>query len=169
LCSPRFARRYLPFDLNRAASESILPHLLELGLDPSLPTLFVFEAVLFYVDNSATRPLLKDLLSSFSSNPNAMLCMTDSLKPYVDTSFAADVKSWLRPEGWKLVQHSARWGGAVHFLLAAADPAGGGGSALLEHCRKERGEVVESYAPVTPPRDAKKRATAEGASFDDAW
>ena len=57
-----------------------------------------------------------------SENPRAetMLCFTDSLKPFVDVPFSNEAMQFFEQNGMKLLQHRSRWGGAVHFALAAS-------------------------------------------------
>ena len=49
------------------------------------------------------------------------MCSTfskDSLKPFVDVPFTNEARHFFYNQGLDLVQHRARWGGAVHFALA---------------------------------------------------
>ena len=76
----------------------------------------MFEAVLFYVDAAAVTNIMNEL-SAFSADPlkpasaETMLCLTDSLKPFVDVPFTSETTKWFDGIDLDLLQHRARWGG----------------------------------------------------------
>jgi O-methyltransferase involved in polyketide biosynthesis len=75
---------FVPFDLNECGGskpESLIEVLKQRGgLREDIPTLFVFEAVLFYVEEDAIRNIMDDLVSFMGSwqerGAEALLCMT---------------------------------------------------------------------------------------------
>ena len=75
---------FVPFDLNQCGGsnpESLITVLKERGgLREDIPTLFVFEAVLFYVEEDAIRNIMGDLTTFMNSwrerGAEALLCMT---------------------------------------------------------------------------------------------
>ena len=187
----------IPFDLNSCNpgpdNVKLIEMLQENGLDTSLPTMFVFEAVLFYVDAPAVTNIMNEL-SSFSSDPtrpnsaDTLLCLTDSLKPFVDVPFTSETTKWFDSGmNLDLLQHRSRWGGAVHFALASSrpfteiekdkekekekksSPAKRGKrvitGALGKHVAERVGALVNSYTPT----QANNPKLIENPSFDGAW
>ena len=145
----------VPFNLNDCGGEapkSLIGALRDAGLKEGVPTMFVWEAVLFYVDEDAVRNIMGELFDFAGPKGNAgaetMLCFTgefvavcdniggfiepfshlqfmvrattDSLKPFVDVPFTSETNTWFSSRGVDLLQHRSRWGGAVHFALAAS-------------------------------------------------
>lgn len=167
---------YVPFDLNdclraaadggdggdaaRSASSALLSALRAAGLRDA-PTIFVFEAVLFYVEEDAVRDLTADLAafvgaqSGDSAVAGSAICYTDSLKPHVPRSFTHEAKAWFESDGLELLAHSACWGGAVHFAVATS---GGAAASLAEAAD---GETAVA-APATSLADEMIAAEAYG-------
>ena len=72
---------------------SLISDLESLGLDPTLPTLFIWEAVLFYVNESPKRRIFTELYTFNKSperNENSAVVFTDSLKPFLDVPFTSE-------------------------------------------------------------------------------
>ena len=46
---------------------------------------------------------------------DAAVVFTDSLKPFVDVPFTSETDKFFKSIEADLIQHRARWGGAVHF------------------------------------------------------
>ena len=84
------------FDLNGYLDgASVLDALKSAGLRADAPTLFVWEAVLFYVDPDAVTALTADIAAFGAANPaGAAVCYTDSLKPHVPRSFTHEARAW---------------------------------------------------------------------------
>lgn len=122
-------------------------------LDDDVPTLFIVEAVLFYVDDRPTRRFFDEI----TSLSNAALVLTDSLKPVLTSPFTHDARRRFSEKGWDLLDHEARWGGAVHFAVAAAPGA-------WPSFDKVESEV--SFFPVASAGAAKKWKQP---SFENAW
>jgi len=114
------------FDLNTIATQqkSLIDDLVQhkdLSLDPSVPTMVICEAVLFYLMPEAAQGLIKELFAL----PNAQrYCFTDNLSklgvtpgPPVPTP-KEKCQGWLEREGKTLVDHEAIWGAAIHFVAA---------------------------------------------------
>jgi len=154
----------VPLDLNSCGDEDgvgLLDTLQKVGgLNKDLPTLFVWEAVLFYVNEDAVRNIMTELTDFTSSRTNSMLCFTDSLKPFVDVPFSNEVSSFFRSKKLELLQHRSRWGGAVHFCLIGTKK-----SPLAQHISSRVGGIVNSYTPTQSnnPKMLKKP------SFDNVW
>jgi O-methyltransferase involved in polyketide biosynthesis len=85
----RDGTNFVPFDLNECGggngndddAKSLIQVLQDRGgLRREIPTLFVFEAVLFYVEEDAIRNIMSDLTSFMNSweerGAEALLCMT---------------------------------------------------------------------------------------------
>jgi len=196
---------YVPFDLNdclraaadggdggdaaRSASSALLSALRAAGLRDA-PTIFVFEAVLFYVEEDAVRDLTADLAafvgaqSGDSAVAGSTICYTDSLKPHVPRSFTHEAKAWFESDGLELLAHSACWGGAVHFAVATS---GGAAASLAEAADGETAvaapaasladEMIaaEAYGgerPVssyTPTSTRGNDALLAKLTYDDTW
>lgn len=102
----------------------------------------------------------------------------DSLKPFVDVPFTNEARKFFEAQDLDLVQHRSRWGGAVHFALAATkqedveskkksnkkakfNPLGRIGS----HIKGRVGNLVNSYTPT----QANNAAILEEPSFENTW
>ena len=155
-----------------------MSRLQQAGLDPSLPTFLCFEAVLFYVNEGAINNIMGSIFKYAESKKNGelMLCMTDSLKPAVDVPFTNEARTYFDSKGMDLVEHRARWGGAVHFCLACSrrdrvdsteqrnDEKVEGG-VLGNHVRKRVPQLVSSYTPT----QSNNPDLIKNPSFDNVW
>ena len=86
------------------------------AFDEELPTLFIFEAVLFYLSPPAINNLLSSVLKSGMGKSEFVL--TDSLRPNINpgpSSSRENVASYFSGFGKELVEHEMIWGGAVHL------------------------------------------------------
>lgn len=99
------------FDLNDCGGDSpkgLLDVLRGAGLKEGVPTLFVWEAVLFYVNEDAIRNIMRDLFDFCSPEGNqgveSMLCMTDSLKPFVSVPFTNEARIFFDENNMDLVE-----------------------------------------------------------------
>ncbi|GMH87648.1 hypothetical protein TL16_g10921 [Triparma laevis f. inornata] len=141
--------RFLGKDLNEYKEGSLVEDLKGLGLDPELPTLFIWEAVLFYVNELPKRKIFTELYTfnkSPTHNPNTAVCFTDSLKPFVDVPFTSETDGFFKGLQSDLVQHRSRWGGAVHFATTVLRDEKNEMTELGKHMKKE--ELVMSYTPT---------------------
>jgi len=154
----------VPLDLNSCGDEEgvgLLDTLKKVGgLNKDLPTLFVWEAVLFYVNEDAVRNIMTELTDFTSSRTNSMLCFTDSLKPFVDVPFSNEVSSFFKSKKLELLQHRSRWGGAVHFCLIGKKK-----SAIAKHISSRVGGIVNSYTPT----QANNPKLLKEPSFENVW
>jgi methyltransferase (TIGR00027 family) len=148
------------FDLNNARTESLTEVLIREGLRRDRPTLFVWEAVLFYVDQDSVLKLWEDV---FGFGGETLFCLVDSLKPAVTESFLHKAKAFFEGYGLSLLDHNARWGGAVHYCIAGTKDA-----RVSESLRVERGEMPFSYLAsyVDGGRGSERIANP---SFEDTW
>lgn len=123
----------LACDLNEAAGKVFTRLESELGFDPTLPTLVVVEAVLFYLAPPAKSKLLGEVSELLAAQPASKLVLTDNLAPFVRGPMRPAAEAYLSPMGLKLDQHDTLWGGAIQFVVAeagtpaAAAPAPTGG------------------------------------------
>jgi nitrite reductase/ring-hydroxylating ferredoxin subunit len=129
------------FNLNDAIDQKLTEVLEAAGLRRDLPTLFVWEAVLFYVRPESIMAMFEDVLRF---GGESTFCLVDSLKPAVTTSFQHEARAFFEGYGLELVDHNSRWGGAVHFAMAATK-----GCQSAEAIKKERGEMPFSYLPTS--------------------
>jgi len=138
------------FNLNDCEHESLLSRLEEgYGFKRDAPTLFISEAVLFYVNPLAIKNFFDEIFA-FGQAEEAMYCFTDSMRPFVDGPFADEIKTFVEGQGAEVLQHTARWGGAVQFVHGVAHTPGA--SALRAHV--EPASTTSSLAPhlrFTPP------------------
>jgi len=185
----------IPFNLNDcggANPTSLIELLREKGgLKKNIPTLFVWEAVLFYVDEDAIRNIFDELFDFAKVGGNgedaraeSMLCFTDSLKPFVDVPFSNDSREFFARRGMDLLQHRSRWGGAVHFALAATAPPKEdvavtesvgkemkddhqthNGGLFREHVQSKVGSLTNSYIPTA----SRNKAILKEPSFENTW
>lgn len=127
----------VPLDLNDVGTRvpSILEALSGSGFvtDGSVPTLVVCEAVLFYLRPDAAQAVTGELFASLPS-ATTRYCLTDNLSkvgvvpgggPEGPPPIAARSRceAWLARNDKDLIDHDSIWGGAIHFVAAAA--AGG--------------------------------------------
>jgi len=70
---------------------------------------------------------------------------TDSLKPFVDVPFTSETDRFFKSLDSDLIEHRARWGGAVHFATTCPRVEGKP-SELGRRMKKE--ELVMSYTPT---------------------
>jgi len=111
-------------DLNDCEHSSLLAHLEEgYGFKRDAPTLFISEAVLFYVNPQAIKNFFDEIFA-FGQVEEAMYCFTDSMRPFVDGPFADEIKGFVEGKGAEVLQHTARWGGAVQFVHGVAHTPG---------------------------------------------
>jgi len=174
----------VPFDLNEAGGSnprSLIETLRDTGaLKKDVPTLFVSEAVLFYVNEDAIRNIMQEFFdfanggNGESKRAETLFCFTDSLKPFLDVPFSNEARKWFDQNNMDLLQHRSRWGGAVHFALASSrskhtvvdsDDEIKIKSQIGQHIHKRVGGLVNSYIP-TASRNKKILKTP---SFENAW
>ena len=165
------ASTFVPLDLNSCGDEQgsgLMKTIRASGLDSSLPTFFVFEAVLFYVNEDAVRNIAKELFD-VARNPTAgetMLCFTDSLKPFVDVPFTNEARAFFDQNDMELLEHRSRWGGAVHFCLAASrNVETKKPGAIAGHVSSRVGGIVNSYTPT----QSNNPVLLKNPSFDKVW
>ena len=158
-------------DLNECETSSLLARLeAEHGFKRGVPTLFISEAVLFYVNPKAIANLFGEVFD-YGRTAEAMYSFTDSMRPFVEGPFADEIRTFLEQQDAQLLEHAARWGGAVQFMHAvssrtAADalPAASEGPSLREHLTPLFTPPLNSYAPERfyKPKD-------NTPSFVDKW
>jgi O-methyltransferase involved in polyketide biosynthesis len=155
------------FDLNDCEHTSLLDTLeAEHGLRRDVPTLFISEAVMFYVNPRAIAALYHDIFS-FGQGAEAMYCFTDSMRPLVNGPFSDEVTRFLGKQGVATLGHQARWSGAVQFVHAVARTPGvhdASPTSLLKHVAARVEAPINSYAPERAKRDASAAPT-----FNNTW
>eukprot|EP00520_Triparma_pacifica_P000662 CAMPEP_0118650162 /NCGR_PEP_ID=MMETSP0785-20121206/10099_1 /TAXON_ID=91992 /ORGANISM="Bolidomonas pacifica, Strain CCMP 1866" /LENGTH=943 /DNA_ID=CAMNT_0006542517 /DNA_START=61 /DNA_END=2889 /DNA_ORIENTATION=- len=157
---------FLGVDLNKYGEGGLVGELKSIGLDPNLPTLFVWEAVLFYVNEKPKREIFKELYNfnkQEGANPNSAVVFTDSLKPFVDVPFTSETDAFFKKLDADLIEHRSRWGGAVHFATTCPRDPKGTSSDLGLALKKE--DLVMSY---TPTQNFNKHII-DNPSLDNAW
>ena len=117
--SPSVTVEHLPLNLEDLKAGPSLPERLasSTSFDASKPTLYVFEAVLFYLSPPACSALLDAAL-----NQGARVALTDSLTklgvaprgPAPPPNKAACAE-FFEGRGGALGAHDVRWGGALHY------------------------------------------------------
>jgi len=177
----KYGSTFVPFDLNDAGGpnpRSLIKTLRETGkLKKDIPTLFVSEAVLFYVNEDAVSNIMNEFFeyanggNGESERAETLFCFTDSLKLFLDVPFSNEARKWFDKNNMDLLQHRSRWGGAVHFALASSRSK----TAVLDdtkirstigkHIHKRVGGLVNSYIP-TASRNKKILKTP---SFENTW
>jgi len=173
----------VPFDLNDAGGlnpRSLIETLRETGaLKKDVPTLFVSEAVLFYVNEDAVRNIMNDFFEFASEGGNGespraetLFCFTDSLKPFLDVPFSNEARKWFDKNNMDLLQHRSRWGGAVHFALASSrrkevvlDEGSKISSVIGKHIHQQVGGLVNSYIPTA----SRNKDILKTPSFENTW
>jgi len=145
------------------------------------------QAVLFYVDAPAVRAIMSEIEgfanggNGDSASAETLLCLTDSMKPFVDVPFTSETTKYFDGRNMDLLQHRARWGGAVHFALASGRGGGdgGGGGDTTSSITKKRviksrlgafvadkvGALVNSFTPT----QSNNPSLLTSPSFDNAW
>ena len=78
----------------------------EHGFDKSRPTLFISEAVLFYVEPAAIAKLFSELFAH-GKRAEAQYCFTDSMRPFVQGPFVDEIKPFLESQGAELLAHTS--------------------------------------------------------------
>jgi len=154
------------FDLNDCEQSSLLDKLeAEHGLRRDVPTMFISEAVMFYVNPRAIAALYADIFA-FGQQAEAMYCFTDSMRPLVQGPFSDEITRFFDQQGATVLSHRARWSGAVQFVHAVArtpDVADAPAS-LLHHVAPRVEAPVNSYAPERSRRDM-----SLAPSFNNSW
>lgn len=153
----------LGYDLNDAADSakpSLTQALADAGLKSDTPTLFVWEAVLFYVKPEAVLEIFSD---TFSFGDQSVYCLVDSLKPAVTTSFLHVAREFFDGYNLNVIDHNSRWGGAVHFALAGRKD-----STLTETMLDERDDLPFSYLATSVEKGVEEQAS-DKASFNNHW
>ena len=117
--SPSITVEHLPLNLEDLKAGPSLPERLTstTSFDPQKPTLYVFEAVLFYLSPPACSALLDAALTQ-----GARVALTDSLTklgvaprgPAPPPNKAACAE-FFEGRGGALGAHDVRWGGALHY------------------------------------------------------
>ena len=151
------------YNLNDAADPSkpsLTQVLTDQGLRSDVPTLFVWEAVLFYVKPKAIQKIFDDV---FSFGDVSSYCLVDSLKPAVTTSFLHEVRNFFDEYGLDVVDHNSRWGGAVHFVLASRRE-----SSLTKRMLEERNDLPFSYLATSVDKGIEAQSLPV-ASFQNKW
>ena len=125
--SPSITVEHLPLNLEDLKAGPSLPERLasSTSFDASRPTLYVFEAVLFYLSPPACSALLDAAL-----NQGARVALTDSLTklgvaprgPAPPPNKAACAE-FFEGRGGALGAHDVRWGGALHYADVVASTA----------------------------------------------
>lgn len=147
------------YDLNDAADRekpSLIEALTEAGLRSDVPTLFIWEAVLFYVKPEAVMNIFGDV---FTFGENSAMCLVDSLKPAVTTSFLHKAREFFDGYNLAVIDHNSRWGGAVHFAFVGRKD-----SPLTKRMQEQRDELPFSYLATSVDQGE----TAEP-SFNNQW
>eukprot|EP00587_Corethron_hystrix_P003373 CAMPEP_0113314904 /NCGR_PEP_ID=MMETSP0010_2-20120614/10777_1 /TAXON_ID=216773 ORGANISM="Corethron hystrix, Strain 308" /NCGR_SAMPLE_ID=MMETSP0010_2 /ASSEMBLY_ACC=CAM_ASM_000155 /LENGTH=853 /DNA_ID=CAMNT_0000171281 /DNA_START=275 /DNA_END=2836 /DNA_ORIENTATION=+ /assembly_acc=CAM_ASM_000155 len=185
----KYGSTLVPFDLNDAGGpdpKSLVQILRENGLKKDTPTLFVSEAVLFYVNEGAVRNIMNDFFNFASQGGNGdseraetLFCFTDTLKPFVDVPFSNEANKWFDANNMDLLQHRSRWGGAVHFALASSRRKVEGQKAqeisedndtiihstVGNHIRSKVGGLINSYIPTA----SRNKEILKNPSFENVW
>ena len=154
------------FDLNDCEQTSLLDLLeREHGLKRDVPTLFISEAVMFYVNPRAIASLYADIFA-YGEKAEAMYCFTDSMRPLVSGPFSDEITRFFDQQDISVLSHQARWSGAVQFVHAVArtPETSEQPTSLLNHVKPIVEAPVNSYAPERAKRDVS--ATP---SFNNAW
>jgi methyltransferase (TIGR00027 family) len=122
--SPSITVEHLPLNLEDLKAGPSLPERLTstTSFDPQKPTLYVFEAVLFYLSPPACSALLDAALTQ-----GARVALTDSLTklgvaprgPAPPPNKAACAE-FFEGRGGALGAHDVRWGGALHYADVVA-------------------------------------------------
>lgn len=147
------------FDLNDAADiekPTLIETLTKAGLESDVPTLFIWEAVLFYVKPEAVMNIFEEV---FRFGDNSAMCFVDSLKPAVTTSFLHKAREFFDGYNLAVIDHNSRWGGAVHFAFAGRTD-----SLLTKRMQEQRDELPFSYLATSVDQ-----GEAAEPSFNNQW
>lgn len=112
---------------------------------------------------SLAAPQLYSFNKRPSANPNAAVVFTDSLKPFVDVPFTSETDSFFKSLDADLIEHRARWGGAVHFATTTPKNREGETTELGKTLKKE--DLVMSYTPT----QNFNTAIIDSPSFTSSW
>jgi len=165
-------------DLNEAINVDLLKLLEAQGLRVDQPTMFVFEAVLFYLEPEAVEAITGSIFqwaqkaeAEGAAGAEAVITFTDSLKGMgVTKPFLPDVKSVFEPLGFEMLTHRSQWGGAVHFTSMVRRLKEGvvlkDGGGLRNHMVSILGEPLNSYAPQFALQSAE---LMKKPSFRSSW
>jgi len=156
------------FDLNECESISLLDKLeAEHGLRRDVPTLFISEAVMFYVNPRAIAALYGEIFD-YGQTAEAMYSFTDSMRPLVQGPFSDEITRFLDKQGVQIASHTARWSGAVQFMHAVARTPGASEAegSLLHHVPTLVEAPINSYAPERAPPELSK---VEATTFNNSW
>lgn len=151
------------YDLNDASDPlkpSLTTVLTDAGLHRDVPVLFIWEAVLFYVKPDAVMSIFEDV---FNYGDQSAVCLVDSLKPAVTTSFLHDTRAFFDKYDLDVIDHNSRWGGAVHFALTGRRDA-----SLTHTMKKGREELPFSYLPTSVKKGIEAQDSSS-ASFNNHW
>ena len=156
------------FDLNDCEQTSLLDKLeAQHGFRRDVPTMFISEAVMFYVNPKAIAALYADIFA-FGERTEAMYCFTDSMRPLVQGPFSDEIKRFFDAQGIELLSHQARWSGAVQFCHAVARTPGRceADTSLLSHVRPRVEAPINSYAPERGRSDGHANRMP---TFNNSW
>jgi len=176
----------VPFDLNDCGGsvpKSLVKSLYENGLKKDVPTFFLFEAVLFYVNEDAIRNIF-DELSAFAQpggngeneKAETLICFTDSLKPFVDVPFTSETTTFFNRFNLDLLNHRSRWGGVVHFALASTFGISTTEGTRTKHQKRPKGligqyvaEKVGGLVSSYTPTQSNNPDILHEPSFENTW
>ena len=97
------------WDLNDCEHKSLLAHLESTaGFRRDVPTMFISEAVMFYVNPRAIASLYADIFN-FGETAEAMYCFTDSMRPLVSGPFSDEIMRFMDQQNIDVLAHQARW------------------------------------------------------------
>mmetsp|Transcript_41380 Transcript_41380/g.49645 ORF Transcript_41380/g.49645 Transcript_41380/m.49645 type:complete len:353 (-) Transcript_41380:4-1062(-) len=123
-----FPSTLVPFDLNDVFTKKtpLLDGLRANGLRDDIPTMFISEAVFFYLIPDAVKMIMSELfLFNKDVAAEARYCFTDNLSkvgvtpgPPMPISPRQKCEKWLNENDKEIVSHDAIWGGAIHFVHA---------------------------------------------------
>ena len=123
--SPSITVEHLPLNLEDLKAGPSLPERLTstTSFDPQKPTLYVFEAVLFYLSPPAKAKLLAECAALVDGVDGSALVLADNLAPYVRGPARAAADAYFGDLGLELRRHDTLWGGAIQFVDAASKAA----------------------------------------------
>jgi O-methyltransferase involved in polyketide biosynthesis len=157
------------FDLNDCEQRSLLDLLeREHGFRRDVPTMFISEAVMFYVKPKAIANLYGEIFQ-FGKTAEAMYSFTDSMRPFVQGPFSDEIMRFMDKQSVTTCSHTARWGGAVQFVHGvarthAASAAEASADSLLGYVSSNLVAPINSY---TPERTSRK--PEEVPTFNNVW
>merc|ERR1719163_1395998 len=157
------------FDLNDCAEKSLLGLLeSEHGLRRDVPTMFISEAVMFYVKPKAIANLYGEIFQ-FGKTAEAMYSFTDSMRPFVQGPFSDEIMRFMDKQSVSVLAHTSRWGGAVQFVHGvarthAASAAEASADSLLGYVSSNLVAPINSYTPERTSRKPEEKPT-----FNNVW